>query len=141
MKVELTRSYRFEAAHRLPMVPADHKCARMHGHSFEIEVTVAGEIDSRMGWLVDYADITKVVAQERARPPFAQRRSRTREPDLGGAVRLAVAASASAPAAARGDHGRRDLHRALHLPGRMNMTFRDHPCIPRHAATERNPLP
>jgi 6-pyruvoyltetrahydropterin/6-carboxytetrahydropterin synthase len=61
MKVELTRSYRFEAAHRLPMVPADHKCARMHGHSFEIEVTVAGEIDSRMGWLVDYADITKVV--------------------------------------------------------------------------------
>jgi 6-pyruvoyltetrahydropterin/6-carboxytetrahydropterin synthase len=61
MKVELTRSYRFEAAHRLPMVPPDHKCARMHGHSFEIEVTVAGELDPRMGWLVDYADITKVV--------------------------------------------------------------------------------
>ncbi len=61
MRVELTRSYRFEAAHRLPMVPPDHKCARMHGHSFEIEVTVAGEMDERMGWLVDYADITKVV--------------------------------------------------------------------------------
>jgi 6-pyruvoyltetrahydropterin/6-carboxytetrahydropterin synthase len=61
VRVELTRSYRFEAAHRLPMVPPDHKCARMHGHSFEIEVTVAGEIDARMGWLVDYADITKVV--------------------------------------------------------------------------------
>ena len=61
MRVELTRSYRFEAAHRLPMVPPDHKCARMHGHSFEIEVTVAGEIEPRMGWLVDYAEITKVV--------------------------------------------------------------------------------
>ena len=61
MKVALTRSYRFEAAHRLPMVPPAHKCARMHGHSFEVEITVAGEIDERMGWLVDYAEITKVV--------------------------------------------------------------------------------
>jgi 6-pyruvoyltetrahydropterin/6-carboxytetrahydropterin synthase len=61
MKVELTRSYRFEAAHRLPMVPPDHKCARMHGHSFEIEITVAGPLDEKMGWLIDYADITKVV--------------------------------------------------------------------------------
>lgn len=61
MRVELTRDYRFEAAHRLPMVPADHKCARMHGHSFRVEITVAGEVDERMGWLVDFADITAVV--------------------------------------------------------------------------------
>jgi 6-pyruvoyltetrahydropterin/6-carboxytetrahydropterin synthase len=61
MKVALTRSYRFEAAHRLPMVPPDHKCARMHGHSFEVAITVAGAVDERMGWLVDYAEITKVV--------------------------------------------------------------------------------
>jgi 6-pyruvoyl tetrahydropterin synthase/QueD family protein len=61
MRVELTREYTFEAAHRLPMVPADHKCARMHGHSFRVEITVAGEVDPRMGWLVDYADITAVV--------------------------------------------------------------------------------
>ena len=61
MRVELTRSYRFEAAHRLPMVPPDHKCHRMHGHSFVIEVTVAGPVDPHMGWLVDFGDITKVV--------------------------------------------------------------------------------
>ena len=61
MRVELTRDYRFEAAHRLPMVPPDHKCARMHGHSFRIEIIVAGEVDERMGWLVDFADITAVV--------------------------------------------------------------------------------
>lgn len=60
-QVELTREYSFEAAHRLPMVPADHKCARMHGHSFRVEVTVAGPLDERMGWLVDFADITAVV--------------------------------------------------------------------------------
>ena len=61
MRVELTREYRFEAAHRLPKVPADHKCFRMHGHSFVIEVTVAGEMDEEKGWLVDFGEITAVV--------------------------------------------------------------------------------
>jgi len=61
MHVELTKTYRFEAAHRLPMVPPDHKCARMHGHSFRVDVTVAGEVDAKMGWLVDFADITAIV--------------------------------------------------------------------------------
>ena len=61
MHVELTKSYVFEAAHRLPMVPADHKCARMHGHSFRVEVTVAGPVDERAGWLVDFGDITAIV--------------------------------------------------------------------------------
>jgi 6-pyruvoyltetrahydropterin/6-carboxytetrahydropterin synthase len=62
MRVELTREYRFEAAHRLPMVPPDHKCARLHGHSFRIEVVLTGEVDDRMGWLVDFGDITAIVA-------------------------------------------------------------------------------
>jgi 6-pyruvoyltetrahydropterin/6-carboxytetrahydropterin synthase len=61
VQVELTKSYTFEAAHRLPMVPPDHKCARMHGHSFRVEVTVSGEVDPRTGWLVDFGDITAVV--------------------------------------------------------------------------------
>ncbi len=61
MRVELTKEFSFEAAHRLPRVPADHKCARMHGHSFRIEVVVAGEIDPALGWLVDYAEITSAV--------------------------------------------------------------------------------
>jgi len=61
MRVELSRTFRFEAAHRLPMVPAEHKCHRLHGHSFAIDVSVEGELDERMGWLVDYADITSVV--------------------------------------------------------------------------------
>ena len=48
MRVELTREYRFEAAHRLPQVPPDHKCFRMHGHSFVVDpfgryVAEAGE--------------------------------------------------------------------------------------------------
>jgi 6-pyruvoyltetrahydropterin/6-carboxytetrahydropterin synthase len=61
MRVTLTRTFSFEAAHRLPMVPSDHKCARMHGHSFKVDIDVSGEIDPKMGWLIDYADITSVV--------------------------------------------------------------------------------
>ena len=61
MRVELTQEFTFEAAHRLPRVPPEHKCARMHGHSFRIEVSVAGEVDERRGWLVDFADISAKV--------------------------------------------------------------------------------
>ena len=61
MHLELTREYAFEAAHRLPMVAPDHKCARMHGHSFRVEVCLAGELDDSMGWLVDFDQITTIV--------------------------------------------------------------------------------
>ena len=54
---ELRRTFRFEAAHRLPHVPADHKCARLHGHSFEVDVVVGGSLDARVGWVMDYADL------------------------------------------------------------------------------------
>jgi 6-pyruvoyltetrahydropterin/6-carboxytetrahydropterin synthase len=33
------RRYRFQSAHRLPHVPAGHKCGRLHGHGFEAVVT------------------------------------------------------------------------------------------------------
>ncbi|HTD64916.1 MAG TPA: 6-carboxytetrahydropterin synthase QueD [Candidatus Limnocylindria bacterium] len=59
MKIELRKTFQFEAAHKLPNVPAEHKCARLHGHSFRIEVVVAGECDQRLGWLMDYADISE----------------------------------------------------------------------------------
>ncbi|MCA9784862.1 MAG: 6-carboxytetrahydropterin synthase QueD [Candidatus Cloacimonetes bacterium] len=57
MRVELVKTFTFEAAHRLPRVPAEHKCARLHGHSFRVEVKAAGPVDPEMGWLIDYADL------------------------------------------------------------------------------------
>ena len=57
MRARLERSDRFEAAHFLPKVPAGHKCARMHGHSYQIEVAIEGEVDPERGWIVDFADI------------------------------------------------------------------------------------
>jgi 6-pyruvoyltetrahydropterin/6-carboxytetrahydropterin synthase len=62
MAMRLERSYRFEAAHFLPKVPAGHKCARMHGHSYQIEVAIEGELDSERGWVMDFADIDERVS-------------------------------------------------------------------------------
>ena len=61
MQIELSREYQFEAAHRLPMVPPEHKCHRMHGHSFRVEVHVSGSVDPHMGWLIDFDEITTKV--------------------------------------------------------------------------------
>ena len=55
MMVELTKEYRFEAAHRLPRVPEGHKCSRIHGHSYKVEIEARGAVDPVSGWLVDYA--------------------------------------------------------------------------------------
>jgi len=57
MRTRLERSYRFEAAHSLPHVPPGHKCARMHGHSYAIDLAIEGEIDPERGWLMDFAEI------------------------------------------------------------------------------------
>lgn len=51
------KDFTFEAAHRLPNVAPDHKCARLHGHSFRARVTVEGPIGVGSGWVVDFADI------------------------------------------------------------------------------------
>jgi 6-pyruvoyltetrahydropterin/6-carboxytetrahydropterin synthase len=58
MKTTLIKTFQIEAAHRLPLLPKGHKCERMHGHSFKIEVSVSGECDPKLGWLIDYAEIS-----------------------------------------------------------------------------------
>lgn len=60
MTFEIMRSYELQAAHRLPFVPAGHKCGRMHGHTWKVEVWVAGELDDDRGWFMDFAEIDEV---------------------------------------------------------------------------------
>jgi 6-pyruvoyltetrahydropterin/6-carboxytetrahydropterin synthase len=57
--IDLFKEFGFESAHRLPAVPADHKCSRLHGHSFRVEVHVRGEVGAESGWVVDFADLTR----------------------------------------------------------------------------------
>lgn len=55
--VEIFKIFTIEAAHRLPHLPEDHKCRRLHGHSFRVEIHVAGEVRPVEGWVLDFADI------------------------------------------------------------------------------------
>ena len=57
--MELRKTFQFEAAHLLPHLPEDHKCRRLHGHSFSVEIVVNGPCDPMLGWVMDYADISK----------------------------------------------------------------------------------
>ena len=60
--MDLFAEFTFEAAHRLPNVGPDHKCARLHGHSFRVRVTVTGPVDPAMGWVIDFADVKQAFA-------------------------------------------------------------------------------
>lgn len=57
--MDVFRVFQVEAAHWLPNVPEGHKCARMHGHSFRIEVHVSGNVGERSGWVMDFADLKR----------------------------------------------------------------------------------
>ena len=59
MKMELRKTFQFEAAHLLPHLPETHKCRRLHGHSFKVEIVVEGECDPKLGWVMDYADMSE----------------------------------------------------------------------------------
>ncbi|MCB1600906.1 MAG: 6-carboxytetrahydropterin synthase QueD [Lysobacterales bacterium] len=57
--MDIFKIFSIESAHRLPNLPASHKCSRLHGHSFRIEIHVRGEIRQPEGWVVDFADVKR----------------------------------------------------------------------------------
>lgn len=57
--MDVFRVFQVEAAHFLPNVPEGHKCARMHGHSFRIEVHVRGDVGDETGWVMDFGDLKR----------------------------------------------------------------------------------
>ncbi len=61
MKVDLTKTFRFESAHFLPSFPEGHKCRRMHGHSFVVDIVVSGEVPPERGYLIDYGDVMDAI--------------------------------------------------------------------------------
>jgi 6-pyruvoyltetrahydropterin/6-carboxytetrahydropterin synthase len=61
MEAELVRSFNFEAAHTLPNCPPGHKCSRLHGHSYRLDIHVTGQVDEKTGWVMDFGVIRKLV--------------------------------------------------------------------------------
>ncbi|MBC7419760.1 MAG: 6-pyruvoyl tetrahydropterin synthase family protein [Bdellovibrio sp.] len=58
MKYELKQHFQIESARFLPNLPSTHPCARMHGHSFKIVLTLLGDLDTKVGWVMDYNEIS-----------------------------------------------------------------------------------
>jgi 6-pyruvoyltetrahydropterin/6-carboxytetrahydropterin synthase len=58
--VRIGRTYRFEAAHYLPLVPENHRCRKLHGHNYRVAITMRGRLDAR-GFVCDFAEIDALV--------------------------------------------------------------------------------
>lgn len=65
--MKVSKRFTFEAAHSLPHLPKGHKCRNLHGHSYGVTLEYDGPIDPDYGWVIDYAEISRVWA-----PLFAQ---------------------------------------------------------------------
>jgi 6-pyruvoyltetrahydropterin/6-carboxytetrahydropterin synthase len=54
---EITKAAAFDAAHSLPGGPQERPYARLHGHSFQVEATLAGSAKAPVGWVADLAEL------------------------------------------------------------------------------------
>ena len=61
MIIELKQHFQIESARFLTSLPKDHPCSKMHGHSFKIILTFKGAVDPKLGWVMDYHEITKIM--------------------------------------------------------------------------------
>ena len=55
------KQFTFDAAHLLPNVPEQHKCRRLHGHTYHLTIYVEGEVLADEGWIMDFGDLKKEV--------------------------------------------------------------------------------
>ncbi len=60
--VEIVKEFGFEAAHCLPDMPKGHPYTRLHGHSFRVEVAIAGTPDAEHGWITDFGALDRRIA-------------------------------------------------------------------------------
>lgn len=58
--MKITQAFTFEAAHCLPRVPETHRCHRMHGHSYRVELRLEGPVDPDTGFVIDFFDVEAV---------------------------------------------------------------------------------
>ena len=56
--MDIYKDFTFESAHHLPNVPGGHKCARLHGHSYIVRLTVSGVVHEDSGWVQDFGDLS-----------------------------------------------------------------------------------
>ena len=60
-KMKISKEFKFDSAHFLPFVEPGHKCARMHGHTYIVEIHVEDELDAKLGWVLDFNELRQHV--------------------------------------------------------------------------------
>ncbi len=60
--MDIYKQFTFEAAHLLPNAPPEHKCRRLHGHSYRVTVVVSAEVGAETGWVMDFSEIKAAFA-------------------------------------------------------------------------------
>jgi 6-pyruvoyltetrahydropterin/6-carboxytetrahydropterin synthase len=61
VQTKIGRTYRFESAHHLPLLPEGHKCKNLHGHNYRVDIVMRGTLDPR-GFVKDFAEIDAAIA-------------------------------------------------------------------------------
>ncbi len=60
-KMIIFKEFTFDSAHALPNVPDEHKCKRVHGHTYRLKVFIEGKLDPKLAWVMDFAVIKEVI--------------------------------------------------------------------------------
>lgn len=59
--MQIFKQFTFDSAHFLPHVPDGHKCKEIHGHTYHLTVYVEGELQSKLEWVMDFAEMKNVI--------------------------------------------------------------------------------
>ncbi len=60
MRCRVGRHFEFEASHKLPNNAIYGKCSNLHGHRYELEIEVEGELQEN-GWICNFSEIKEIV--------------------------------------------------------------------------------
>jgi 6-pyruvoyltetrahydropterin/6-carboxytetrahydropterin synthase len=61
--MRIWKEFSAECAHRLPNLPASHKCSRLHGHSYRFRLEFDGPLNDTLGWVVDFGGAVRAAGE------------------------------------------------------------------------------
>ncbi len=53
----IAKMFNFDASHQLTGLPEGHKCMRLHGHSYRVELILRSPVLDKHSFVVDYGDL------------------------------------------------------------------------------------
>ena len=63
--MRIVKSINFDAAHYLDVPDSERPYARMHGHSFSLDVEIEGVPDQNTGWVEDFGEVSSALNELR----------------------------------------------------------------------------